>query len=154
MSCRVIIDHAVGKWVAHTASVSHYNPFLSQSIGLVRGEKIVAGAIYTDYNGTSMVCHIAAEGPINAEFMYKICDYPFNQCKVNKVIGPVNSSNEKCIRFVKKMGFKEEARIKDAFNDGDMIFFTLVKEDCKFLGERYGKKCNPAPDAELSAVGC
>jgi hypothetical protein len=38
------------------------------------------------------------------------------------------------------MGFTEEARIKDGMADGDMILFTLAKDDCKYLGERYGKR--------------
>jgi hypothetical protein len=38
------------------------------------------------------------------------------------------------------MGFIEEARIKDGMADGDMILYTLAKNDCKYLGERYEKR--------------
>jgi hypothetical protein len=38
------------------------------------------------------------------------------------------------------MGFSEEARIKDCHPDGDIILYTLKREDCRFLGERYGKR--------------
>lgn len=147
MSYSVIVDHGVGYWVASKAAVSHYDPSLSQAVGLVRDNALTAGVIYTDYNGKSIICHIAIDGGVTADFMNKICDYPFNQCGVTKIIGPVDSSNEKCIRFVKKVGFKEEARIKDAHPSGDVILFTMVKEDCKFLGERYGKKRNAASNS-------
>lgn len=142
MSYSVIVDHGVGYWVASKAAVSHYDPSLSQAVGLVRDNALTAGVIYTDYNGKSIICHIAIDGGVTADFMNKICDYPFNQCGVKKIIGPVDSSNEKCIRFVKKVGFKEEARIKDAHPSGDVILFTMVKEDCRYLKERYGKKRN------------
>jgi hypothetical protein len=42
--------------------------------------------------------------------------------------------------LVEKMGFTEEARIKNGMADGDLILYTLAKENCKYLGERYGKK--------------
>jgi len=38
------------------------------------------------------------------------------------------------------MGFAEEARLKDADPHGDIILLTMRKKDCRFLGERYGKK--------------
>jgi len=69
-----------------------------------------------------------------------IFDYPFNVCKVKKIIVPVDATNLKSISLVEKMGFTEEARIKDGMADGDMILYTLAKDDCKYLGERYGKR--------------
>jgi hypothetical protein len=36
------------------------------------------------------------------------------------------------------MGFAEEARIKDGSPDGDIIFMTLARKDCRFLGVNYG----------------
>jgi hypothetical protein len=44
------------------------------------------------------------------------------------------------MRFNYKLGFIEEARIKDAFPDGDMVLLTLTKDKCRFLGEKYGKE--------------
>jgi len=84
--------------------------------------------------------HIAIEGQMSKTFLATIFDYPFVQLGVNKLIGPTNSSNEDAIRFNCKLGFTEEARIKDAFPDGDMVLLTLTKDKCRFLGEKYGKK--------------
>jgi hypothetical protein len=36
------------------------------------------------------------------------------------------------------MGFVEEARVKDAVPNGDIIFLTLAKENCRFLGVENG----------------
>jgi hypothetical protein len=52
----------------------------------------------------------------------------------------VSSKNFKSIRLVTHMGFKEEANIKDAHPLGDIVIFTMTKEDCKFLGEKYVKR--------------
>jgi RimJ/RimL family protein N-acetyltransferase len=67
-------------------------------------------------------------------------DYPFNVCGVDKIIAPVGSKNAKAIRLVRKMGFTEEARLKDADTDGDIVFLTMTREACRYLGHRYGKK--------------
>jgi RimJ/RimL family protein N-acetyltransferase len=68
-----------------------------------------------------------------------IFDYPFNVCDVKKIIVPVDSTNSKSVNLVEKMGFIEEARIKDGMASGDLILYTLAKNDCKYLGKRYGK---------------
>jgi len=41
---------------------------------------------------------------------------------------------------VRKMGFTEEARIKNADTDGDIVFLTMTRDACRFLGHRYGQK--------------
>jgi hypothetical protein len=84
--------------------------------------------------------HIAIDGTMSKEFLAVIFDYPFVQLGVNKLIGLTNSSNENAIRFNHKLGFVEEARIKDAFPDGDMVFLIMTKDKCRFRGERYGKR--------------
>jgi RimJ/RimL family protein N-acetyltransferase len=71
-------------------------------------------------------------------------DYPFNVCGVDKIIAPVGSKNAKAIRLVRKMGFTEEARIKNADTDGDIIFLTMTRDACRFLGHRYGQKITEA----------
>jgi len=55
-------------------------------------------------------------------------------CGVNKMIAPVSSSNSKIMKLLDNMGFAEEARIKDAA-DGDIVFYTLARQDCRFLHE-------------------
>lgn len=111
----------------------------STTIGWIEGNELVAGVWYEDFNGKSITCHIVIKKPLNRKFLAIIFDYPFIQLGVSKIIGPVKSDNLKAIEFDKKLGFKEEARILDAFPNSDLIFFVMNKDDCRFLGERYGK---------------
>jgi hypothetical protein len=37
------------------------------------------------------------------------------------------------------LGFEEQARLLDVFPTGDLLFFVMSKDKCKFLGEKYGK---------------
>jgi len=111
----------------------------SEAIGLKRGE-IVAGVIYENWNHQSIWCHIAIEGRLTPEYLAAIFDYPFNVCQVKKIILPVRSDNEDSTRMVKKMGFFQEGCIKDARPEGDLVFWTMQRNDCKYLGDRYGKR--------------
>jgi hypothetical protein len=130
----------VGQWVArHTSAI--FTPENSSCIGLLNKEgQLIAGVWYEAYTKTSIIAHIAIQGQITKEFLFTIFDYPFVQLGVNKIIGPVNSNNLDALKLDKNFGFMEEARIKDAYPDGDMVLLTLTKDKCRFLGERYGKK--------------
>lgn len=128
----------VGPWMAKELDMV-WTPENSTAIGWVEENELVGGVWYEDYNGKSIACHIVLKKPINRRFLAIIFDYPFIQLGVSKIIGPVKSDNQKAIDFDKKLGFKEEARILDAFPNADLIFFVMNKDECRFLGERYGK---------------
>ena len=139
MGWSIISGTRVGEWVAKRIDGS-YSAGDSIAIGLERHEIVVAGVIYENWNRRSIMCHIAIEQRITPGFLGAIFHYPFSVCKVDKIIVPVGDANEKSKRLVCKMGFEEEARIKDACVDGDMVFYTMLKDKCRFLGESYGKK--------------
>lgn len=127
----------IGNWVAQRI---HGGYFAEQSsaIGLQKDAKTIAGVIYENWNNRTVFCHIAVEGRLTKSYIKAIFDYPFNVLNVEKIIVPVVKSNEKSIKLVHNMGFAEEARIKDGAPDGDIIFMTLARKDCRFLGVRYG----------------
>ncbi|MSQ98136.1 MAG: N-acetyltransferase [Xanthomonadales bacterium] len=147
MGWNIISGHLVGDWVAKRLSGGYFAE-RSQAIGLEKNADLVAGVIYENWNHRSIMCHIAIEERITPSFLGAIFHYPYIVCEVDKIIAPVADDNEASKRLVEKMGFVEEARIKDAYVSGDMIFYTLTRDNCKYLGERYGQKCPvPAPSA-------
>lgn len=128
----------IGSWMAKELDMI-FTPEKSSCIGLLKDGELVAGVWYEDYTQASVMAHIVIKGRINREFLYTIFHYPFVQLGVSKVIGPIKSTNAKAIEFDKKLGFKEEARILGVFPDADLLFFAMAKDDCRFLGESYGK---------------
>lgn len=138
MTWEIINGDHVGKWVAERIRGTFHSG--SVSIGLERHGVIVAGVIYEQWNGRSVVAHMAASGRLTSAFVAAIFDYAYNVCSVQKVILPVASQNLKSGRFVRKLGFREEARIKDASPEGDIILYTLEKQDCRYLAARYREK--------------
>ena len=134
----VLDKTVVGPWIAsHTDMI--WKPEGTETIGLEKDGEIIAGVWYEDWNPQSIVTHIAITGRLTKRFLRVIFDYPFTQLGVQKIIAPVLSDNSDSIRLVTKMGFKEEARLKNVHPLGDMTFFVMNKNECKYLGARYGK---------------
>ena len=137
---RYLISGAgVGKWVADRVD-GRYWADGSAAIGLEQDGVIIAGVIYENWNGASIVCHMAVDGRLTPEFIGAIFDYAFRVAAVRTVMCPVSSSNEKSIALLRNMGFTVAANIEDAHQDGDLLLFTLKRSACRFLGEKYGKK--------------
>lgn len=139
MGWNIVCGPIVGRWVAdQTAGV--FAAETSTAIGLQNDVgAFAAGVIYENWNGQSVVAHMAITGRLTRTFIGAIFRYAFGQCGVAKVILPVASTNIKSNHFVGRLGFTEEARIRDAVPGGDIIFYTLEKSACRFLGEQYGK---------------
>lgn len=135
----------IGHWVADRLG-SRFEE-TDVAIGLVGPQGIQAGVIYENYNGSSVVTHIAVTGPMTRPYVSAIFDYPFRVCRVKKIIAPVAAANTLCARLVKHMGFIPEAVLKDCHPEGDLILFTLSQADCRFLKGRYVGKENPHPAA-------
>jgi len=130
--------HWVCPYVAQSMG-ARFSPDACTAFGLTNSsDGLVAGVVFENWNGRSIVAHMAVTGRLTRKYLGAIFRYAFIQCGVGKVILPVSSGNAKSIRFVEHLGFAEEARIKDADPLGDIIIFTLEKSACRFLGEEYG----------------
>ena len=125
----------IGPWVAKHCRMI-WTPDNSQALGLERDGRLVAGVWYEDYNQRSVMAHIAIQGRMSKEFLHAIFDYPFKQMGVSKIVCPVTENNEASIRLVQKFGFTESARLKDIHPSGDMIFYVMDRENCRYLSIR------------------
>ena len=129
----------VGHWVAKRVDYGFLET-RANAVGLKRNNELIAGVIYENWNHQSIWCHFAIQGQLTPAYLAAIFDYPYNICQVEKIICPVGSDNEQSIKVVKKMGFTEEGRIKEGRPHGDIVFYTLRRNDCRFLNTRYSKR--------------
>jgi RimJ/RimL family protein N-acetyltransferase len=137
MSFRLLLDcpKVVGNWVyARTGGTFPEN--ICTAIGLVKDNKIVAGVVYEGFNGASVKTHIAVDGKtyLTKEFIRIIFQYPFLQLKCKKLIGVVDSTNERALSLNRKLGFVAEGVLRGATVNGDLILMTMTKDQCKYLG--------------------
>ena len=102
------------------------------------GKRFIAAVVYDNFTGTSIVASIVIGGAMNKRFLHDIFDYPFNQLRVNQILGYVNSSNTKAIRLNEKLGFVSVAVIPGVYRDGDMIIYSMSRSDCRLLEKNDG----------------
>lgn len=130
----------IGPWVCERTG-GLYEASTSQAIGLEKDGQLIAGVLYDNFNGRSCCIHVAAEGKrwMTREYL-KVCfDYPFNQLKVNQLIGLVDSENEQARRFDEHLGFRVSAVIPDAGKTGDLMIYTMHRNQCRWIGETHGR---------------
>lgn len=132
----IVTDSArVGPWVCERTGGT-WTPQDSTALGWEKDGKLVAGVVFDLYNGASICIHVASDGSkrwMTREFRRICFDYAFNQAKVKKIIGIVPSNNVEALRFDRKLGFVEEARIADAHPQGDLILLTMTRQQCPWL---------------------
>ncbi len=108
----------VGPWVCQRTGGT-WTAGRGTAIGKIKDGKLVAGALYEDWNGANLMCHIAGEGNWACrEFLGVIFDYPFNQIKARRITVPIASTNVKSINLATHMGFSLECTLAQANPDG------------------------------------
>ncbi len=97
--------------------------------------ELLGGSIFTNYTGKSITVHVAsfARNWINRNLLFATFAYPFLQLGVTKLIGQVDSRNDKAVNFNNVMGFTLEATIKDVFPGGDMLIMSMYKDACRHI---------------------
>jgi RimJ/RimL family protein N-acetyltransferase len=95
------------------------------------------GAVIVDNilpNSAQVHGMVADPALYNLGFMDEVCDYVFNVVGVNVAFGMCIASNKKGIKATERLGFKECARMKDAYAEGiDYVVMELKRADCKHL---------------------
>lgn len=107
-------------------------------MGLWKNGDLVAGVLYDNFTGRSVQMHVASDGTkrwMSKAFLYLAFDLPFNKWRVNKIIGLVDSTNIDAQRFDENIGFHLEHVVTDAGPKGDLLIYTMTRQQCRFLKE-------------------
>jgi RimJ/RimL family protein N-acetyltransferase len=71
---------------------------------------------------------------LTRSFILAIFDYPFRQLGARKIIATTTADHIRSIRILHRLGFTEEARLRDASPGGDLLIYSLRREECRFVG--------------------
>jgi RimJ/RimL family protein N-acetyltransferase len=113
------IDHDTGKVVA---------------LSLVDdNDEFLAVTVYSAVTNVNVDMHIAARPKSNwlsRSYFNASFELPFKILKVPRVTGPIRASNLTAQRFVKRLGFTYEGRLRKAFFDGeDLVLYSMLREE-------------------------
>ena len=102
--------------------------------------KVLAVCMMDSWTEGSVQLHIAIDNPIalkNYTFISEVFNYIFNTGDRLTALGFVSSENEKALKFDKRLGFKEIARIRDGNKKGiDTVILELRREDCRWINRK------------------
>lgn len=126
----IVQGNPVGEWVSSKVG-GMWIPQGSVAIGQEKNGELVAGCIFDNYCKSSIRSTLAVDGRMSREFVREILRYPFDYLGVNCVINTVSSANTKSLRLTEHFGFKRVATIPLAMPDGDMVIYSLSRNDCQ-----------------------
>lgn len=103
-------------------------------------EEIIGVVGYDGWSKSMVEMHSAGTPGSNwltRELLNKAFTFPFEGHDLNVIISRVSTGNPAAIKFNKGLGFKEQCRIKDGADDGDLIIFAMYKAECRWLDMKY-----------------
>lgn len=105
-------------------------------IGLEKDGELIAVTGYNYFNGKSCHVHFSIKQGAypTKDYVWFVHYYPFVQLGLDVMIAYMAESNHKILRLAKHLGYEEKARLKAVHEDGDVLIFTMTKENCRFLG--------------------
>ena len=115
---------------------------VEDSQGIVAYEEstsVIAGMVIMDnWTASSCSCHIAIDNPmcIRAGLIREASIHVHLVCNKRYMFGQIPASNPKALKFDLKLGFKEVARIPDAYAEGiDNIVVRMDRDENRWLPE-------------------
>lgn len=123
-------------WLAVRAGIKPDPDF--RGLGWVDPSSLQLRAVvgYNAFVGKTAQMHFATDDPaaITRRFVQAAFEYPFVQCDLKYLLAPVNSTNEKILRFTAKIGFREVHRIPGGHLDGgDIVLLQLSRQECRWI---------------------
>jgi RimJ/RimL family protein N-acetyltransferase len=130
-----IEDPHDGERIANAAGFV-FNPGADRVIARVSPEgKLFGGCVYREFTRASISVHIAGftKHWASRDLLWVGFHYPFIQLGVQKLFATIPDYNTDSLEIAKKMGFKYETRISEVFVDGDMLIYSMKRDDCRYL---------------------
>ena len=104
----------------------------AKTIGVESNGVIVGAFMFEDFRGNSVQIHAVGIGQWMTRGLFgSVFRYCFDQLKVKKVIAMLDESNKDSVRLCEHAGFICEATVKDGGRNGDMLIYTITRQQCR-----------------------
>ena len=139
MTIQLVVGHdaQVARWVQ-----GQFPQIISfgdcTAMGVVDGNKIIAGVVYYNYHRHMIDASIAATNPrwCTRRVLRALFSYPFEQLGVRRIQMTVPKRDKQSRRALERFGFKFEGKRRGAMPDGsDATEYSMLREECKWLKE-------------------
>jgi len=136
-------DAEIQRWVAKRIPEYVISPG-ARSLGVVKGEKIVAGVVYERCNGFHVEASIAAVPGsrwADRRTLFDLFAYPFLQLGVEAISVLVSLANLESLSLATKLGFDRVALVPFAAQGGaPLVILQMTRDQCRWLEHGQGKQ--------------
>lgn len=109
------------------------------ALGSVRGDDLIGGVVYDNHRDGWIEMHCAGEpGWLTRQKLRVFFAYPFEQLKCRGVLAIVRRRNKAARRLIEGLGWKRPYCVPEGFEDDDMILYTMLRRECRWLGGNDG----------------
>ena len=95
--------------------------------------EFLAVCVFSSYIGTNIDMHLAAKPGahwLSRSYYNAVMALPFDVLQVPRITGLIRAENLNAQRFVSRLGFQHEGRMRKAFSDGgDLVLYGLLREE-------------------------
>jgi RimJ/RimL family protein N-acetyltransferase len=138
-------EDEVGRYVMERTNGEWYSGMGSTMGVFDEGGRLVAGLVFSGYNGANVYVALAAEPGVNwlsRALARTICQYVFLQLGCRRVTCTVAASNSPSLRVCQFLGCTPEAVMPQGAPDGDLIVLSQFRATSPWLTEeeRYGQQ--------------
>lgn len=103
----------------------------------LRDGEVVSAVVYDDCNRRNCFMHVAARPGKNwltRHYLHEAFKFPFRTLGLDRVTGWVEASNLPARKFNEHLGFRHEATLQRAANDGsDILLYRMFKWECPYV---------------------
>lgn len=124
-------DRELARWAGDRLGIADFGP--STAIGVAREGKIVAVAVYNQYQPPNIhITFVTADRHwATKQAVRAILGYPFRQLGCRRITAITNADNESTRMFLLRLGFRQEGYHAESFPDGDAVSYGLLKKDAQ-----------------------
>lgn len=105
-------------------------------IALDENNRPLGGCVFENWTYTGGEIHVIVTNSLvlRHRFIEEMLTYFFKTCDRKVLFCTILSSNEKCLKFVRHIGFTEVSRIKEGYDEGvDLVIHELRRENCEWI---------------------
>jgi RimJ/RimL family protein N-acetyltransferase len=104
-------------------------------IGVSRDEVILGGVAFYNWNYKNIFMHAASDSRrwLNKTYLKYMFSYAFDTCEAARITGLVDENNYHARQFNERIGFTEEARMKNACLGGDILIYAMHRDQCRWI---------------------
>lgn len=138
-------DEAVSRWVGVQLGIEDFGPLAG--IGVARSGKLVAGAVFHNFNWPNIEVSFASTTPAwcTRQTIRSILNYPFIQLDCRRLTAITKATNQPARAFLCRLGFEIEGFHPDTYPDGDAISLGLLRRKCRWIAQRDNLEVSSSP---------